>query len=118
MPLTKKGKKIKKEMKEEYGAKKPAQRDPIFAAWLAEVEANHGAGSLRRRRRVEGDLLPVQNDVAGIFGIGARQDLDEGRLAGAIVADHRVHLTASDVAIDACERLHAGETLGDAPHLE
>jgi mannan endo-1,4-beta-mannosidase len=31
---------------EEYGTKDRARRDATFAAWLAEVEANHGAGSL------------------------------------------------------------------------
>ena len=48
----------------------------------------------------------------------ARQDLDERRLARAVVADEGVHLAGADVEVDVVERLGAGERLRQVPDLE
>ena len=34
----------------------------------------------------------VEGDLAGVLGVGAGQDLDHRRLAGAVLADQRMHL--------------------------
>ena len=50
--------------------------------------------------------------------MGARQDLDEGRLAGAVVTEERQHLARADVEIDAGERRQRAETLRQAARGE
>ncbi len=45
-------------------------------------------------RAADRGLLPVEQDLAGVGGERAGQDLDQGRLAGAVVAEQRHHLVA------------------------
>ena len=48
---------------------------------------------LARFARVrDGDRFAVDRDLAGVGMVDARDDLDQRRLAGAVVADDRVHL--------------------------
>ena len=49
--------------------------------------------------------------------VDAGQHLDQGRLAGAVVAEERHDLTREQVDIDVLERVHATEGLRDAPKL-
>ena len=49
---------------------------------------------------------------------GAGDDLDEGRLARAVLADQRVHLAGAQVERDALQRADAGERLRDAGGLK
>ena len=47
--------------------------------------------------------LAVQEDLAGVGDQGPGQGLDQGRLAGAVVADDRQHLAREQVEVDAVE---------------
>ncbi len=63
----------------------------------------------------EADDLAVELDGA-VVGAGrpdAGQDLDERRLAGAVVADQRVDLAGLEPEVDAAEGRHAGELLAE-----
>ena len=73
----------------------------------------HGAGDreLRMRRAVDADQPFARLDDAA-------QDLHQGRLAGAVLADQRQHLAALDAQADAIERLHAGIGLADRYEFE
>ena len=50
--------------------------------------------------------------------MGAGEDLDEGRLAGAVVADDRHDLAAGYGEIDIGNRRHRAEALGNAPRFD
>ena len=69
---------------------------------------------LRLRRSAHGDLAPGEDDVALVGLVDARDHLDEGGLAGTVVAHERDHLTGTHVEMDVRQRLHGTEPLGDA----
>ena len=48
----------------------------------------------------------------------ARQDVHQGALAGAVLAEQGVDFAVAHVEIDPAEGPHAGEGLGDAPRLQ
>ena len=75
-------------------------------------------GGLGLGGRMERDVLAPHEDTAIVLRIGAGQDLDEGGLAGAVMPYQRVDLAMPDVEVNAGQRLHAGEALGDAAHLK
>ena len=57
----------------------------------------------------------------GRYGIGrlrARQDFQQRRLAGAILAEQGMNLAGGDFQMHAFQRFHAGKLLGDASHLQ
>src|SRR5258708_38076790 len=61
-------------------------------------------------------LAPVDRHVALILRMKARDDLHEGRLAGAVLADQAVDLAPAQHEIDVAQRCDAAERLGDAVH--
>ena len=70
------------------------------------------------RRRRERGLLAVPGDGAGVGLVEPGEHLDQGGLAGAVLAEQAVHLTRSYVEVDAVQGPHAGELLDDAGHPE
>ena len=56
--------------------------------------------------------------VPGIGPVDARDDLDQRRLAGAVLAQQRVDLAGMDVEADAVQRPHAGKRLAQAVDRE
>ena len=50
--------------------------------------------------------------------LDAGDDLDQRRLAGAVLADQAMHLAGLDVQVDLAQRMHAAEDLGDVLELE
>src|SRR5207247_2687293 len=74
---------------------------------LEHGEFRHQAGFLVDRsdpaltsllRRASVDAPAANRDLAGVGGLGARQDLDEGRLTGAVLALERMDLAGADLA--------------------
>ena len=57
--------------------------------------------------------VAVDADLAVVVGVHAGEDLHQRRLAGAVLADQRVHLAGAKLEVDAVERGDAGEALGD-----
>ena len=53
-----------------------------------------------------------------VCGDDAGQDLHQGRLAGAVLAEQRRHLAAVDVEVDALQRMDAAVDLGDVARGE
>ena len=76
------------------------------------------AGALGVVGRRKSDRLPEQLDFAGIGALRAGQNLQQRRLAGAILAEKRVDLRRSHFEMNVFERKHAGKALADACHLE
>jgi len=68
---------------------------------------------LRRTR-----LRPRKLELAGVGSEGAGDDVDQGRLAGAVLAEQHVDLASPEVEIDIIQRQHAREALGDSDHFE
>src|SRR5207237_5939402 len=57
-------------------------------------------------------------ELAGVGVVDARDDLDQRRLAGAVVADDRVHLVGAEREVGVAEGIHATEVLLDPARLE
>ena len=84
-----------------------------------EVLVHHADPALDRvLRRAEGDALAVEEDLALVGLREPVEDVHQRRLAGAVLAEQRVHLAAAEVEIDVVVGDGAGEDLGDSPQLE
>ena len=60
------------------------------------------------------DLAAVDPDRARVRPVDAGDDLDQRRLAGAVLAQKRMHLAGMDVEADIVQRPHAGKRLAQA----
>src|SRR5207248_2875361 len=69
-------------------------------------------------RRVDVDLLTLEDDLAAVRRVRTRDALDQRRLAGAVVADERHHLSVSHLEVDVREGLDGAERLRDVAELE
>ena len=74
------------------------------------------AGVLRRMRCREVDRPIRQGDLARILPVGAGQDLDHRRLAGAVLSDERHDLARRDLQGGVGQGGNAGEGLAHGPH--
>src|SRR5207244_408985 len=63
-------------------------------------------------------LDAVDPDRAAIGGERAREDLDQGGLAGAVVADQAVHLARVDLEVCPVERSYRAVGLDEVAHLD
>jgi hypothetical protein len=68
--------------------------------------------------RLELGLLATQQDPPLVRLLEARDDLDQGRLAGAVVAEQPQHLALAEVQVDVAQRRDRAEALGDVLDLE
>ena len=75
-------------------------------------------GRHRLLRAAEDDFLPVEQDAAGVGAMDAGQGLDQGRLAGAVLADQGHDFARADREAHAIEGMDAVEAHGDAAQLE
>ena len=74
---------------------------------------------MRGLRVGEADRLAAPaRSSPGVGLVRAGQHLDQGGLAGAVLAEQAVHLAGAHLQVDAVERAHAGELLDDAAHLQ
>ncbi len=73
-------------------------------------------GRLPRGER--GDGLPADRDRAGVGDERAGGDVHQRRLAGAVLAEDRVHLAGQHAHRDVGQGRDAAEVLGDAGHLQ
>ena len=60
------------------------------------------------------DRRAVDADLAGVGRVVAHDALDQGRLAGAVLAQQRVDAAGGDVERDVLERGERAEALGQA----
>jgi len=80
------------------------------------MEDGGDSGGLRLQRVLEVHRLTAQLDRARVGAVHAREDLHQRGLAGAVLADERVHLTRAHLDVDAVQHLVAQERLADAAH--
>ena len=76
------------------------------------------AGALRVMRRSEGDGLAEELDRPGVGAVRAGQDLEQRRLAGAVLAEKGVDFGLAHFEMHALERKDAWKALADPGHLE
>src|SRR6478752_4473583 len=69
-------------------------------------------------RRREADLLAVDLHRALVVRVEAGHDLDQGRLAGAVVAEDAGHLAGAHREVDALEGADGAVRLADVLHLD
>ena len=82
-----------------------------------EVLVHHEDARVERvARRVEVDAAAVQRDLALVRPVEAGEDVRERALAGAVLAEQRVHLADGGFEVDAVVRDDAGEALRDSAH--
>ena len=60
--------------------------------------------------------LPGDRSLVGVMHPG--QNLDQGRLAGAVLAEQAMHLAGHDIEVDPVESADTGELLDDRVHLQ
>src|ERR1700674_447442 len=72
----------------------------------------------RIARRPEAHRPAVQQDLPVVGSIEAVEDVHQGRLAGAVFAEERMHFAPPDVEVDTVVREDSGELLADSTHLE
>ena len=60
--------------------------------------------------------LPFHDDPALVGRVHTGQDLDQGGLARAVLAEQAVHLTGQHLEVDATQGDHAGEAFHDVGH--
>src|SRR6185437_11016955 len=60
----------------------------------------------------------VEPQASAVGPIDAAENLDQGRLAGAVLAAQRMDLAARAGEADPIERPHAGKALADREHFE
>jgi hypothetical protein len=108
-------------------AAEPAGRLPAHEDVLrdAEVREQRGllvddgdAGRLRVGRAAEGQLRAVEDDRAGVRAVHAGEQLDDRRLARAVLADKRVDLAAVERERDVAGGRHGAERLRDTADLQ
>ena len=75
-------------------------------------------GCDRAVRRGEVGRCAVEQDLPVVRPVEAVEDVHERRLAGAVLAEERVHLAPAQVEIDPVVRENTGEALRDAAQLE
>ena len=68
--------------------------------------------------RADIDGAAVDADFAGVAADRAGHDLDQRRLAGAVLAHERMHFAGLDAEINAIERPDAWKRLGNAEHFD
>ena len=68
--------------------------------------------------RAERDRAAGEGDLAGRWREGAGDDVDERRLARAVLADEADDLAGRDAEVDAVQHRHVAEALRDAADLE
>ncbi len=104
------------------GADVPAHHHVLERRHFREqADVLEGAGNARLGHQVHrlGLVgLARQLEGAAVGRVQPGDDVEEGRLAGAVGADQAIHLAALDGDADVRERLQAAETLGDAGDLE
>jgi hypothetical protein len=84
-----------------------------------EVLVDHAdAGADRVARVPEGHRGPVNEDLPLVLLVQAVQDVHQGRLAGAILAEQGMDLPGRDREVDSLVRDDAGEAFRDATELE
>src|SRR5919204_1788683 len=76
------------------------------------------AGGARIARAVELGGPPAHHDGAAIRAQRAGEDLDQGRLAGAVIADEGYDLARIDLEVDPFQRPDVAEAFRDAVCLE
>src|SRR5690606_3658087 len=67
---------------------------------------------------LEAAFLPGDDDRSGVDAVDASERLDQGRLAGAVLAHQRMDLSLEEAEVHAIERLHSGECDRYPPHLD
>jgi hypothetical protein len=67
---------------------------------------------------MDAHALALEEDVARVDRVDAGDAFDEGRLAGAVVADESHDLAARYVEVDLVQSLHGAEALRDALQLQ
>src|SRR6478735_9743240 len=87
---------------------------------LEEARDLEGAGDAERGdllRGLAGDVLAVEEDGAGRRGEEAGEQVEQGRLAGAVGPDERVDRALRDRQVDAGDRREPSELLGQGSGL-
>ena len=93
-----------------YNVEVVAEREVLVDGCDAERGGVAGSGDL--------DLLALEEHAPFVGQLDAGDRLDQGGLAGAVVADDRHDLTCVQVEVDVLERLNLAEALADALGLQ
>ena len=109
---------IEKSAGGQFAAEKQVLFDGQFRHQAEFLEYRTDADDAGAVRGEMDDLLPLILECAGIGRIGAGDDVDQRRLAGAVFAEQDVNLAAPKIEVDAVQRDDAGKPLRDVGEIE
>ena len=96
----------------DFAAEKQAFGDGQMVGKIEFLMDDDDAERFRSAVRRQLDRLTIKEDFARGRLLETGKDLDEGRLAGAILAHESVDLASAKIKVDAEQHLHAVEGLG------
>src|SRR5262249_38728299 len=70
----------------------------------------------RQSRTVDPCCPAVEEDLAAVVRIHARENSHEGGFPGAVFADQPVHFTRKELQVDISQRVRTGKAFADAHH--
>ena len=109
-------------IEEAAGAELPAQEEILLDRQLRHqaelLEHRTDPHHPRRVRREANEAASAKFELAGVGSESAGDDVDQGRFAGAVLAEQHMDLASPQVEIDIVQRQHAGEALGDSGHFQ
>ena len=100
------------------GAEREVVRDRQVREQAQLLVDDADAELVRMRGARDLDRLAAELDAPGRRRMVAREDLQQGRLAGTVLAEEAVDRACLDVEVDVIEGQRAREALRDAPHAE
>ena len=103
---------------ERLAAEKEVPRDAHQRDHAEILEHRGDAQFGRVARAPEMHRLAVDQDLAGARAIDPGEDLDQRRLAGAVVAEEAMHLSGMDLDVDVAKRDDRAEMLRHAAKLD
>ena len=103
---------------ERLAAEEEVPRDAHQRDHAEVLEHRRDAVFGRVARAPEADRGAVDQDLAVGRLVDAGEDLDQRRLAGAVVAEEAMDLAGIDLDVDVAERDDRAEMLGDAAELD
>ena len=95
----------------DFAAEKEVFLDSQFRHQAEFLENRADPDDARAMRGEIGDLFALIFEGAGIGRVGAGDDVDQRRLAGAVLAEQHMNFAAPQIEIDAFQRDHAGKPL-------
>src|SRR5215212_5351082 len=101
-----------------FTAEKDVLRDGQLGDEIELLVNGGNTAMLGVARTCQRQWLPIEEKLAVVVRVDAAEQLHQGRLTGAVLADQGMHFAALDRERDVVQRSHTGEPLADVSNLQ